>query len=76
MGRKATTNLNLPPHMRKRVRGEHVYFYLDTGSKPRKEIPLGTDYLQALRKYAELTCVTKADNVNLLFGDVIDRYVR
>lgn len=31
-----------------------VYFYYDTGGKPRKEIPLGSDYILALKKYAEL----------------------
>lgn len=60
MGRKPTTNANLPPHIRKRVqRSGKVYYYLDTGEKPRKEIPLGDDYIAALRKYAELHEVAK-----------------
>ncbi len=31
-----------------------VYYYFDQGGKPRKEIPLGSDYIEALRKYADL----------------------
>lgn len=41
MGRRPSSNLNLPPYMRKRVRGVHTYYYFDTGDKPRKEIALG-----------------------------------
>ncbi|MGS0743273.1 tyrosine-type recombinase/integrase [Glaciimonas sp. GG7] len=74
MGRKPTTNVNLPPHMRKRVqRSGKTFYYLDTGEKPRREIPLGDDYLLALQKYAKLRMVTKI--VAGTFGDVIDRYV-
>lgn len=73
MGRKPTTNANLPPHMRKRVqRSWKVYYYLDTGEKPRKEIPLGDDYIAALRKYAELHEVAKVAAPK--FGDVITKY--
>lgn len=74
MGRKPTKNLNLPQHMRKRVqRSGKVYYYLDTGAKPRKEIPLGDDYFVALRRYAELQQVEKTDEPT--FGDVIVKYV-
>lgn len=61
--------------MRKRAqRSGKVYYYFDTGAKPRKEIPLGDDYVTALQKYAELR--KNADIASALFGDVIDRYVR
>lgn len=74
MGRKPTTNLNLPPGMRKRAqRSGRVYYYLDTGEKPRKEIPLGPDYIVALRKYAELN-MADAPSECATFGDVIKRY--
>jgi integrase len=54
MGRKA--NVNLPPHMRARSRhGGKTYYYFDTGEKPRREIPLGSDYVEAMRKWAELS---------------------
>lgn len=41
--------------MRARVRGKKVHYYLDTGGKPRKEIPLGSDYIAAIQKWAALT---------------------
>lgn len=73
MGRKPTKNLNLPQHMRKRVqRSGKVYYYFDTGAKPRKEIPLGEDYFVALRRYAELQQIEKTDEPT--FGDVIIKY--
>jgi integrase len=72
MGRKPTTNLNLPPHMRKRVRGERIYYFFDTGDKPRREISLGSDYISALAKYAELNVIEKVQAPT--FGDAIDRY--
>lgn len=54
MGRIATVNKNLLPHMRARVRGGKTYYTYDCGGKPRKEIPLGTDYLLAVQKWADL----------------------
>lgn len=66
--------MNLPQHMRKRVqRSGKVYYYFDTGAKPRKEIPLGDDYFQALRRYAELNQIEKVNEPT--FGDVITKYV-
>lgn len=74
MGRKPTTNLNLPPHMRKRVqRSGKVYYYFDTGAKPRKEIPLGDDYFAALRRYTELNQLEKTAEPT--FGEVITKYL-
>jgi integrase len=35
-------------------RGGKVYYYLRTSDTPRKEIPLGSDFIIALRKYADL----------------------
>jgi len=53
MGRKPTVNLTLPPGMRKRVRGKRIYYFYEIGGRPRKELSLGTDYILALRKYAD-----------------------
>jgi len=76
VGRKPSKNSNLPPHMRKRVqRSGRTFYYLDTGSKPRKEIPLGDDYILALAKYAELYQQEDAAE-QATFGDVIARYRR
>jgi integrase len=54
MGRKPSKNLNLPPRMRARRRGDSIYYFYDTGSKPRKEIPLGKDYVLAVQEWAKL----------------------
>jgi integrase len=55
MGRRASVNTNLPPHMRARTqRSGKVYYYYDTGSTPRHEIPLGTDYVLAVQQWAQL----------------------
>lgn len=74
MGRKPSSNSNLPPHMRKRVqKSGRAYYYFDTGERPRREIPLGDDYIAALRKYADLS---KSDSTKAAtFGDVMDKYV-
>lgn len=75
MGRKPSTNKNLPPHMRKRVqRSGKAYYYLDTGKSPRKEIALGDDFILALRKYTELHQVAPT-TASILFGSVIDKYM-
>ncbi|CDN87386.1 Integrase family protein [Hydrogenophaga intermedia] len=76
MGRKPTVNLNLPEGMRARRRPNgRTYYYLDTGERrPRREIPLGTDYPEAVRRWAELTVTGTAPPVT--FKEVSDRYVR
>lgn len=77
MGRRPTVNLNLPARMRARVKPGGIYYYYDTGKKPRKEIPLGKNYPAAVRKWAEL----EADagivaNKLITFKDVADQYRR
>lgn len=39
----------------RRQRSGRVFYYLDTGGRPRREIPLGADYVEAVRQWAELT---------------------
>ena len=74
MGRKPTVNLSIPPHMRARVqRSGKTYFYFDTGARPRKEISLGSDFILALDKYAELNTVVIPEK-GTLFSDVIAKY--
>lgn len=59
MARKPTKNLNLPRGMRMRPqRSGKIYYYYDTGEKPRREIPLGPDYVEAVRKWATLEVET------------------
>lgn len=55
MGRKPSRWTNLPKGMRARPRGQLIHYYLDTGDKPRREIPLGSDYVLAVQKWGELT---------------------
>lgn len=74
MGRVPTKNLALPPHMRKRVRGARVYYFFDTGERPRREISLGSDFILALGKYAKLAVVA-GPIANVTFGDAIRRYM-
>lgn len=56
MGRKPSRNLNLPPRMRARRRGEKTYYFYDAGGRPRREIPLGSDYTLAVQQWAKLQC--------------------
>ena len=74
MGRKNTRNLNMPPHMHPRTqRSGKVYYYMYTNDKPRKEIALGSDFILALRKYANLN-VADAPKESARFSDVITKY--
>lgn len=73
MGRTPTVNLNLPRHMRSRKqRNGVVFYYYDTGAKPRKEIPLGKCYIEAVRQWAVLE--GKNEKPLFTFKDVADRY--
>lgn len=77
MGRKPTKNLNLPKGMRARHRGGRVYYLLDLGGKPRKEIPLAVDdYVAAVRKWAELTTSEVQAGALLTFRHAAERYQR
>lgn len=74
MGRKPSRWPNMPPGMRPRPRGKLIFYYLDTGAKPRREIPLGSDYVQAVAKWAELTSkpLPPAADKPITFVDVLD----
>jgi integrase len=50
MGRKRSVNLSDPPRLRRKGKA----YYYDHGGKPRRWEPLGTDYLEALRRYADI----------------------
>jgi integrase len=76
MGRRPTKNLNLPRGLRARIKPSgKTYYYLDTGEKPRREIPLGPDYVIAVTKWAALT----KEGVQVApstFKDVADLYLQ
>lgn len=73
MGRKPTKNLQLPPSMRIRRRGDRVYYYYDHGGKPRRETPLGSDYVEAVQKWAKLHVAPAP--VNFTVGYAITQYL-
>lgn len=76
MGRKPTRNLNVPSGIRPRHRKNKTYYYLDTGATPRKEIPLGSDYVLAVQKWAELTVSAAPRRDLITFRYAAERYVR
>lgn len=77
MGRKPTVNLNLPTRMRARARGNKIHYYYDVGGKPRREIPLGSDYSLAVKKWAELQIDQPVPvGASITFRTVAERYVR
>jgi hypothetical protein len=57
MGRKPTVNLNLPPGMRvKKSAKRGAWYYLDRGKGAdgvRRWEPLGSDFPESLRRYAD-----------------------
>lgn len=74
MGRKPSRWANLPRGMRARPRGNLVHYYLDTGGKPRVELPLGSDYAEAVRKWGELTKKAEAAPASGTFAEVVRHY--
>lgn len=68
MGRKPSRNLNLPSRMRARAKNGTVYYSYDTGGKPRREIPLGTDYLLAVQKWSELHVATPKEKLTVAWA--------
>ncbi|CDS48954.1 Phage-related integrase [Polaromonas sp. CG9_12] len=51
-----------------------TYYYFDAGGKPRKEIPLGSDYVLAVRKWTELSAQHASTAPAVNFIEVIDIY--
>jgi integrase len=76
MGRTPTRNKYLPRGMRARHRGDTTYYFLDTGAKPRREIPLGKDYVEAVRRWGELTLEPVQVGEAITFRQVAERYVK
>lgn len=78
MGRKPTINRNLPTGMRVRRRKYGTYYYLDAGivDGKRKEIPLGPEYIEAVRKWAELTASESKARAVITFRHAAERYQR
>ncbi len=65
--------------MRARPRGNLIHYYYDAGGKPRKEIPLGSNYALAIKKWSELQIdqeVPKTAEAEITFRTVATRYIR
>jgi len=78
MGRKPSRPGAIPRLRERRKPSGKVYYYYDAGGKPRKEIPLGSDYGLAIMKYAELERDRTADarvQEVVTFKYVADRYL-
>ncbi len=71
MGRKRTSNLNLPPRMHIKKGG----YYHVSGTVPRKWTPLGADINEARRKWAELESEPARDD-DKTFSVIARRYMR
>ena len=57
-------------------RSGKVYYYYDTGKRPRHEIPLGRDYVEAVKKWAELESDQGTPHVSLItFKYAADKYL-
>lgn len=73
----------LPARLReKKLPSGKVYYYYDTCAKPRKWLPLGSDFYEALRQYADLEKeyneaeLSAQVNDILTFRYVAERYLR
>lgn len=54
-----------------------VFYYFDVGGKPRREIPLGADFVEAVRKWSELEAQNQNRHALLVtFRYAAERYVR
>lgn len=77
MGRMPTKNFNLPKAMRARVKAQgKIWYYFDTGKKPRKEIALGSDYVLAIQKWSELSQHKIPANAVITFKMVWDKFLQ
>jgi integrase len=76
MGRRPTKHLNLPPRLRaRRQRSGRLFYYYDTGDKPRREIPLGPNFTSAVKQWSELEIDAKPSHLDLItFRRVAERY--
>ena len=62
-------------HFRARVQKSGVtYYYFDAGGKPRKEIPLGSDYQLAVRQWSALIADSRVAAPITTFIDLIEKY--
>lgn len=78
MGRKPSKPGSIARLRERKKSSGKTFYYYDAGGKPRKEIPLGSDYGLAIMKYAELERDRTADAIKrevITFGYVAERYL-
>jgi integrase len=76
MGRQPTKYLNLPKGMRARPqRSGKIYYYFDLGNKERSVVPLGSDYVIAVKKWAELSQREIPKNATITFKMAWDNFL-
>lgn len=80
MARKREKNYDLPPMIRRRIqKSGRIFYYFDTGAKPRREIPLGPNLVDALRKWSELFVLSGAGDQtpeSIQLKHVWERYLK
>lgn len=62
--------------MRARHRGHKTYYFYEIGGKPRKEVPLGTDFVLAVRKWSELEQANIPLTAAATLKDAFTAYIR
>lgn len=62
--------------MRARVRGKTTYYFLDKGGKPRVEVSLGKNYVEAVRKWAQESTNRGSAGAVVTFKAAAEGYVR
>lgn len=83
MGRKPYKNMNLPPRMRKQVKGKSTFYFYDHGNEiingetKRLTTSLGKDFPMAIKKYAELEINIRDKGMGVItFKYVANNYIR
>ena len=77
MGRRPSVNLNLPPRMRVKISSSgKKFYYHDLGGTPRRWVSLGSEFVEALRKYAEAEEGNLEHVSTVTFRHVAERYIK
>ena len=64
---------SMPNFRARKQKSGKTYYYYDAGAKPRKEIPLGSDYRTAVKQWLELSA-QPTHGAQETFADLADRY--
>ena len=64
---------SMPNFRARKQKSGKTYYYYDTGAKPRKEIPLGSDYREAVKQWLELSA-HPLQGPQETFADLADKY--